>query len=74
VFSAASALENLLSVALAKDNDLSKVPSGATSRPFKLFYSLPQSTTTSPLKPFFYLEEDSADIFSRSIILYAAKE
>jgi hypothetical protein len=49
----AIATDGVFSVASAEENDLSEVPSGATSRPFKLFYSLPQFTTTSQLKFFF---------------------
>jgi len=59
VSSVASAMEHLLSVALAKDDDLSEVPTGWTSRPIKPFCYFPLSTTISPINPFFYLDEDS---------------
>jgi hypothetical protein len=58
VFSVASPKEDLLSEALATDDDLSEVLSEPTSCPFKLFYSFPHPTTTSPRKPFFYLDDD----------------
>ena len=72
--SIASATDGVFSVASAEENDLSEVPSEATSRPFKLFYSLQHSETTSSIKKFFYLDEDSANIFYKYTFLYASKE
>jgi hypothetical protein len=59
LLSVAIATDGVFSVSSAKENDLSEVPSGATSRPLKLFYSFPHPTTTSHLKSFFYLDEGS---------------
>jgi hypothetical protein len=42
LLSIAIATDGVFSIASAEENDLSEVPSEATSRPFKLFYSLKQ--------------------------------